>query len=178
MNHFVVFPILNPYRGQLRRLMNDVAEITRIDPPHIGLPPHISVCRLSGVDERILKKVLSEEVVQARQARMTLLDGLFAFGKHYIVRPVLPTQDAASLWTRLYGRLSVYDKHKNIHKGDGTLHVTIASRTSGVFDRVWPALKKMELEPMCIPLTRVVLYREKIGAHHWEMAGIFPIPPR
>ena len=183
MEHLIAFPILDPHRESLRRLMDDAAEVTGLSPPYLRLPPHVSARRpFSGVDEQALVRAISLEVARAHQTRMTLAGSLFSFGTHYIVCPVQTTLWAASLWagilTRVAG-LHGYTDGDNEYEGDNTLHVTVAAKTSRVFDTVWPVLKSVYVRPMTIPLRQVVLYR-KLGSgsqkQNWKKAATFAIP--
>ena len=181
MEHLIAFPILDPHRERLRRLMDDAAEVTGLSPPYLRLPPHVSARRpFSGVDERELVRTISLEVARAHQTRMTIAGSLFPFGKQYIVCPVQTTLWAASLWAGILARvadLPGYADSEDEYEGDNTLHVTVAAKTSRVFDTVWPALKTMDVRPMTIPLRHVVLYRKlEAGLQNWKKAATFAIP--
>ncbi|MHB8913542.1 MAG: hypothetical protein ACYC4I_00835 [Minisyncoccota bacterium] len=159
--------------------MDDAAKVTGTIQPYLRLPPHVSVRGpLSGINEQALVRVISAEVAQARQTRMTIAGSLFPFGEHYVVYPVQTTLSTASLWSGILSRVSRLSGYKaSEHEGDNTLHVTIAARTSQVFDAAWPILEKVYIRPMTIPLKYVVLYRKlEVGSQNWKRITTFSIP--
>lgn len=173
--HLIVFPVPPPYGHRLKHLMDEVAKVTGIYPPHWRLPPHITICKpQSGLDERALKSILYNETRLATQAQVTIT-GLFPFKKHYVVCNVHTTQTIAQLWAGITSRVSLLSGYKrDEHEGKNTLHITIAERTSRVFDRAWPTLCKMHVKPMTVPLEQVILYKQRES--RWEIQEIFNLP--
>ncbi|MBU6388626.1 hypothetical protein KGQ72_02010 [Patescibacteria group bacterium] len=132
---------------------------------------------LTGIDEGVLTNLIRGATLQMKQTRITV-SGLHPFGKQYIILPVHATRDTAALWVGIndiLSRLPEYEHGK--YDGDNTLHITVAEKTSAVFDRSWPAIQeKVKVEPMTIPLTRVALCRKLEKEGRWELVEQFPIP--
>ncbi len=178
MNKYLIsFPIPDPFCGQLCLEMEKVASITGIPPPFWQLEPHMTFHRpLLGIDEGLVKNLVTSATLQMRQTRITL-SGLFPFGEHFIVRPVQATRSVAALWVEINNLLSRLPEYEHgEYDGDNTLHVTIAQKTSAVFDRSWPEIRKIEVKPMTIPLRSIALYRKPAAGGRWESIASFPIP--
>ncbi len=175
--YLVLFPIPDPFGGQLCKLQDEVAALTHISPPYFNLEPHVTFHRpLSGIGENVLKNLIRSATLQMRQTRITL-HALYSFGKHYIVLPVQATRDVAALWVEinhLLARLPEYEHGQ--YDGDNTLHISIAAKTILVFDQTWPAIRKIQVEPMTIPLRTIALYRKLVEGGPWETVETFSIP--
>lgn len=175
--HLIMFPIPHPYRKELCRLMDRVASETGIPAPHMKLPPHVTFHRpLEGISETTLQKLITSTTLRMRQTRITV-NSLFPFGKHYIVLPVQATRSVAALWVginNLLSRLPEYEHGE--YDDDNTLHITVAAKTSAVFDTAWPTIQKIHVKPMVIPLRTIVLCRKTEGGEKWETMQKFHIP--
>ncbi len=175
--YLVLFPIPNPFARRICRLMDDVAAITGLQPPYHKLLPHVTLHRiLMGVDERVLKNLVASATLQVRQTTVTL-HSLLPFGKRYVVLPVHLTRSAASLWVcinDLLSRLPEYEHSE--YDADNTLHITVAAKTTPVFDHAWPLIQKIPVEPMTIPLRTIALYRKPAAGGRWEAVETFSLP--
>lgn len=177
MKHLILFPIPDS-DGKLRLAMDGVASITGMNPPYHKLPPHMTFHRpLTKINEEVLRNIVRSVTLQMKQTRITL-GGLHAFGKQYIVLTVYATRNAAALWVGindLLSRLPEYEHGK--YDGDNMLHVTVAAKTSAVFDRSWPLIQeRIKVEPMVIPLTMIALCRKPVDGGRWELVEKFRIP--
>lgn len=175
--YLILFLIPDPFCIRLCRLMDDIASITRIDPPYRSLPPHVSFHRpLMGIDETALKELLRNIVPQMKQARITL-HGVSPFKKQSIILPGQATRGANSIWTGIAAILSALPKYNpGEYDNDRPLHVTVAEKTSCIFDRAWPNIRNIKVELMHIPLQRIALYRKSIEEDKWKQIANFPIP--
>ncbi len=175
--YLIPFPVPDPFKGRICELQDAVATITNISPPYWRLAPHVTFHRpLTGISENVLKNIVGSAVLQMRQTRITL-HALYPFGKHYIVLPVQATRAVASLWVEinnLLRRLPEYEHGE--YDDDNTLHVTIAEKTTPVFDRAWPAVRKIPFEPITVPLRSVALWRKSAEGGAWETVEAFNIP--
>jgi hypothetical protein len=175
--YLVLFPIPEPFNGQICLLMEKVASITGTQPPFWQLTPHMTFHRpLAGIDEDVLKNLVASAVLQMRRTRITL-SGLFPFGKQYIVLPAQATRSVASLWVEINNLLSRLPEYEHgPYDDDNTLHVTVASKTSAVFDRAWPAIQGIRVESMTIPLQTICVCKKPIEGGKWENVASFSIP--
>jgi len=175
--HLVLFPVPNPFCGQICKIEDRIAHETGINPPYVKLPPHMTFHRpIAGLNERTLVNLIASATLQVRQTRITV-SSLFPFGKHYIVMPEQSTRTVAALWNALndlVSRLPEYEHGE--YDGDNALHITVAEKTTPVFDRVWPTVRKIEIEPMTIPLREIALCRKPIEGGRWVKVASFPIP--
>ncbi|MDO8231635.1 MAG: hypothetical protein Q7T37_00285 [bacterium] len=176
--YVVLFPIPEPDSGHIRTIMDDIASITGIKPPHHKLPPHVTFHKpLTGIKEDLLENLVMSMVLQMKPTRLVLHD-LFPFGKEFIVLPVQATRCAAQLWVGIDANLSRLPKYEHgKYDGDNTLHVTVAEETSLVFDRVWKTVKrKVRVTPMEVLLDKICLYRKPIEGGVWDLVRSFPFP--
>ncbi|MCX6787619.1 MAG: 2'-5' RNA ligase family protein [Candidatus Kaiserbacteria bacterium] len=176
--YLILFLIPNPFCIRLCRLMDGITSITGLTPPYRNLPPHVTFHRpLTGiVDETVLKELLRDTVARMRQTRITL-HGLSTFEKQFVILPVQATRGAATLWVEIAKVLSQLPEYKpGEYDNDNTLHVTVAEKTSRIFDQVWPKIRNIETEIMHIPLQRIALYRKPFEGGVWKQIATFPIP--
>ena len=174
--YIIVSLIPEPFAYRLKRFMDEIASITRIDPPHQKFPPHVTLHPpLIVVNESDLHDLIRNTVLQVSGAKITV-NGLTAFGRNYIVLPVHQTQNVAQLWVGLTKRLSLLDGYTPAVRMKGrVLHVTVAKKTYRVFPQVWPKIRRLQVEPMTISLKEVALYR-KINGDPWSRIETFQIP--
>lgn len=175
--YLVLFLIPEPFRTQLCQLMDEVARVSGLPPPHLSLPPHMTFHRpLAGIDECVMKNIVQSAALQMHQTRVTL-HALFPFGEHYIVLPVQATKSVAALWVEignLLSRLPEYEHDQ--YDGDNTLHVTIAAKTTPLFDRVWATLRTRRIDPMTMRLTEISLYKKSAEGGVWTPVETFLLP--
>src|SRR3989344_2134567 len=175
--YLILFPIPNPYRRELCRLMDQISYQTEIPPPYQKLMPHITFHRpLTGVGGPALKNIIASTALRMKQTRITL-SSLFPFGKHYIVLPVQATRSVAALWVGINDLVSRLPEYEHgTYDDDNTLHVTVAAKTSDVFDEAWPEIEKMRVKPMMIPLQTIALYLKSEAEGKWKEVEKFHIP--
>ncbi len=177
--YLILFPIPEPESSDLRALMDEVAECTKLQPPYKNIPPHITFHRpISEIDLDSLLNIVRSSALQIKKTRITV-SSFFPFGKQYVVLPVHATLSLASLWVELNNLLSRLPQY--VHGEfdmDNTLHITVARKISGIFHNVWPQIRQIPIPDFTIPLTHLELYRKGIGSEHvvWEKVGSFPIP--
>ncbi|HTH92877.1 MAG TPA: hypothetical protein VL576_00120 [Candidatus Paceibacterota bacterium] len=172
--YIVIFPIPDPYLERIIEIMDIIALYTGIEPPYKRLVPHITFHRpIENIEEEVIKDFVKSMVLQMRRTRITISD-LFPFGKQYIVFPVHATRAVAEFWVGinyLLSRLKEYVHGEFDH--DNTLHISVAEKTSDVFDEVWPTIKKMvSFDPMNIPVGKIAIYRKPIDPSengNWEL---------
>lgn len=175
----VLFPIPEPHCSVLCRFMDEVAEHTKLPPPYIKIPPHITFHRpIAGIEQGALEDIVTSSSLQIKQTRITV-SSLFPFGKQYMVLPVHATLGLVSLWVGLNNFLSRLPEY--VHSEfdvDNTLHITIAGKTSAVFDDVWPAVNKLSVPNLTIPVKKIELHRKLIDRDDklWERVASFSIP--
>ncbi len=176
--YLVLFPIPEPYKSEIEELMRKVEEYTLLPAPSKKLCPHVTFYRnfeyvkVTHVIHRVQKAVL-----QSRKTRVTV-DHISSFNRQYIVLPVHTTLSNAFLWTginELLGMNPASPKYMETYY-DNTLHITIAEKTSKVFDRAWPLIKQLEVKRMDIPLEKIALYKRSDEGGEWKMIAEFPLP--
>ena len=175
--YLIVFPIPEPFNAEICLLMDKVSKYTKIPPPYKKLGPHITFHRpIEEVDEETIKNLTKSMVLQIKQTRVSV-SSFFPFGKQYVVLLAHATIRLATLWagiTKLVSCLPQYVHGEFDY--DNTLHITIAEKTSGVFDSVWPKIKTLSIEPMTIPVERIVLYKKPTDGGVWEKVEEYTIP--
>ncbi len=179
--YIVLFPVPVPYRRRIEELMNIAAVYTGIPPPSTKLRPHITFHRpIEGIDEEKLKHLVQSMVLQISKSRVTA-SGIYHFGKEYIVLPVHATIEVAYLWVGLMKLLSSLPEYRHgPFDYDNTLHVTIAEKTTAVFDTVYPRLHGAPFDAMTIPVTTLEIHRKVIGTEDaaYEKFMEYKIPKR
>lgn len=173
----VIFPIPEPYHAQLILLMDRVAAITGLPPPHHNLPPHVTFHRpLEGLDKDDVYSRVRSAILKIRQTRITV-HSLYPFGKHYIVLPVHATLTTSILWVSIAELLGILPEYRHEkYDGDNTLHISVATKTTDVFDHAWPRIARIPMESMTIPLTALSIYRKGLGGG-WAPWQSFAIRP-
>ena len=177
--YLILFPVPEPYCNELRCLMDEIAAYTKIIPPYGQIKPHITFHRpIVGIEQKVIENLIQSSVCRIRQTRM-LVGDLFPFGKHYIVLPVYATLNLALLWGMLNELLLQLPEY--IHgefDRDNTLHITVARKTSEVFDNAWKMIKAIPVPNLIIPINRVSLYKKHINRDdgRWEEVVTFNIP--
>jgi len=169
LKHLVVIPIVVPSCCEIIKLMDRVADVTGINPPHYELAPHMTFHRpIRGADEEVLRQGLVRITKLLRQTRATF-HGLYPFGKEHIVLPAQATFRAATLWVGINDLLSSLPGYEESeYDGDNILHVTIATGTTPVFDRAWPEIQGIRFDPITVPIKTIDLYRKSIVRGGWE----------
>lgn len=175
--YLILFPVPEPESSRLISLMDKVASHTRLPAPHTKLPPHVTFHPpVVGIDERVILDLTRSVALQSRQTRMTV-SHIDRFGKHFMVLPVHATLSLASFWvglTQILAQRPEYQHGEFDH--DNTLHITIAEKTSDMFDIAWPLVKNLFDEEMNIPVCSVALYRKPIEGGGWEKLEELAIP--
>lgn len=175
----VLFPLPVPYRKEVKTFMDYVARYTELPPPYIDLPPHITFHRpITEIPFETLYHLVKGACTQARPARMTM-DGISHFGSQYIVMPVHVTSQLAELWVQmkmLFERVAEY-QHGPFDQ-DNTLHLTVARKTTGVFKRAWPHIKKLEVPELSVFVEYLEIHQKPILGGTWKRVAIFPIYPK
>lgn len=166
--YLILFPIPDPYKTRICQTMDEIALHTKIVPPYEKLLPHITFHRpITGIDERVIQNLVLSMSLQAKKTRITV-SSMYAFGRHYMVLPVHATHAIANLWVgihKLLSSLPAYEHSEFDH--DNTLHITLAEKTSNIFDEVWPKVRAIPFTEMTIPVEHIELYRKFEGGI-WE----------
>jgi len=174
--HLLVLPIPDPQDGKIRDLMDKIAAHTGLSAPHVKLPPHVTVYRpLTGMDETLLVQAI-EGVVQKNKPTSMILGDLFPFGKHHVVLPVYVTRALAALWLDLNKALAGLPGYEaDQYDNDNILHVTVAAKTSDVFEKAWPAVRNISVPSLSMPVRGIELYRKPAGEGKWEKIRTFSL---
>jgi hypothetical protein len=176
--YIVLFTVDAGYRSTICRLMDAVAKYTGIAPPYVKLPAHITFHRpIVGIDEETLECLVQSMALQIHQTRIRL-GQLDHFGKQFIVLPVIGTRRLNAFWVGINDLLSRLPSYEHgPFDEDNTLHVTIAEKTSHVFDKVWPLITDLRIEPTDIPVRHVEVWRKPLYdiEGRWEILRSFPL---
>ncbi len=175
--YLILFPIPEPFNTKLRLLMDSISERTAVPPPYKKLPPHITFHRpIEGVEESTIKNLVESMTLQIHQTRITVNE-LFPFGKEFVVLPVHATRRLATLWVGINNLLSMLPEYEHGEfDHDNTLHITVAEKTSAIFDTVWKDIKQIAMEPMTIPVEAIEIHRKLIPIGSWEKIAEYTIP--
>jgi len=177
--YIIIFPVdEEPFYGEMREIMDRVATISKLPPPYLKIIPHITFHRpIVGVDEEVIKNIVMGVTLHIRQTRITV-NHLYHFGKQYIVLPVQTTRIIANFWVsvnHLLSELSEYEHGE--YDQDNTLHITVAEKTSAIFDEIWPLVKNYVDEEITIPVTKIEIHRKLLeGGSSWEKIAEYQIP--
>jgi len=175
--YLILFPIPEPFNTELCVLMDEISTYTALPSPYKKLPPHVTFHRpLEGIDENLIKNLAQSMVLQIRQTRMTV-SHLFPFGKQFIVLPVHATRRLATLWVginTLLSSLPEYEHGEFDH--DNTLHITIAEKTTVIFDSIWKKIEQITINSMTIPVEKIEIYRKPVLDGVWERILELTIP--
>lgn len=174
--YVVIFPAPESAMLELHLLMDKIAEHTHISPPYKKMISHVTLHRpITGISEFKLKNLVESMALQMRQTRMTTC-GFFPFGKQYIVLPIQTTRGLAALWVGLndlLARLPEYEHGE--YDWDNTLHITVAEKTSAIFDEAWPKIKLIDIPTFTMLVDRVDLWRKPFAGGFWEKIASFSI---
>ncbi|MEK7646995.1 MAG: hypothetical protein AAB378_01300 [Patescibacteria group bacterium] len=174
--YIVIFPVPEPVLSELNGFMDKIAEHTHILPPYKKMIPHVTFHRpIVGISEFKLKNLVESMALQMRQTRMTTC-GFFPFGKQYIVLPIQATRGLATLWVGvndLLARLPEYEHGE--YDWDNTLHITVAEKTSVVFDEVWPKIKLIDIPTFTISVDRVDVWGKPLVGGFWKKIAYYSI---
>ncbi len=177
IKYLILFLIPDPFCTQICHIMDEVTSATGIPPLYRSLPPHLTILRsVLDIDADILKDRVKRVVPRMRQTTIRL-DGLSHFGKQFIVLPVLSTRSVASLYVDVDNLLSRIPEYEPGEYNDAnSFHVTVADRTSHVFDTAWPNIRKIEVDPMTFSLQEIALYQKPMVGGVWTQICTFAIP--
>lgn len=186
LKYLILFPIRGWHADRLVELMDWVATHTKLPPPHVNLPPHVTFHKpIQGMTGDEVANLVASMTLQVKRTRIKHGEHLFAFGKHYIVIPIHATNALANLWagiTRLLSSVPTYEHDPYAH--DNTLHITIAAKTTDVFDKIWldvrdthiPSPDALAEQGQEILLESVELWKKPVKGGKWEFLREFPIP--
>lgn len=176
--YFVAFDVPPPFDKKICRLMDWVATATSLEPSYLNLPPHVTFHPpVTGIRESVLHALITSVAFRMRPTHMRV-NALDHFGKHYIVLPVQSTQSVARLWVGINQLLRCLPEYEHgAYDDENTLHISVATKTSEVFDRAWPKIQQMRFEPMTIPVSELALYRKPLGGV-WQKIATFSFPVR
>ncbi len=175
--YIIIFPIdEEPYFSQICMLMDHVTKDTGIPPLYNKMVPHITFHRpIVGIDEEKIKNITKGSTLQTKQTRVTV-SNIHNFGKNYIVLPVHATKTVANLWISINSILSQLPEYEHdIYDGDNTLHITLAEKTSKVFDSCWKNIKEISFEEMDIPVKKISILKKAINGGDWETVEEYDI---
>lgn len=178
--YIIAFPIdEEPYLKTLRDLIDKVAKETGLPPIYEKMVPHITFHRpIENIDEEKIKNITKGAVLHIKQTRITV-SSIYNFGKNYIVLPVHSTKTVASLWININSILSQLPEYEHDkYDGDNTLHISIAEKTSEVFDKCWKNIKNIEFEEMNIPVKKISIFRKNLSGGAWEILDEYEIPEK
>lgn len=175
--YMVLFPIRGTDGERILSLMDQVAELTGIVPPHYKLLPHVTFHRpIEGIDEQVLINLVRGMTLVVRQTRVRY-NSLDAFGKHFVVLPVHGTRLLNTLWVGINSLLSKLPEYQHgPFDDDNTLHITVGAGLSDIFDDAWPRIRQIDIEGHTIPLDLVELHRKPVEGGRWELVEAFQIP--
>ena len=167
--YVVLLPISEPGVSYLKSLMDRIATFTKLPPPHTRIIPHVTLHRpLAGVDEKAMIRLTRRIDLKVRPEKVTV-GGLSPFGKQYIVLPVNVSLGLAYTWVRLYENLAKLPQYKEGEfDRDNILHVTVAEKTSAVFNVAWPEVRTISVPEMQLKVKGIELYRQKTQGGAWE----------
>lgn len=178
-----LYHVCIPVRGTAYSLLWELFELVAEETgtrPNWTRNPYITLHRPIETCEEPLKTFLQEETARTRQSRVTFSGALDHFGKRYIVLPAQATWETSSLWVRLHERFkSLGGYRRGMFENDNTLHTTIAelkAEEEEIFNRSWPAIRNIRVNPVRMPLTEICLRRKPALGGNWEIIDIFPIP--
>jgi 2'-5' RNA ligase len=176
--HLVLFPIKGEPGEKLIQVMDRMAELTGLPAPHEQLPPHVTFHKpIAGIEEQTVLNLVQSIALQTRQTRVTYEAHPFFLGKHYVVVRINPTIELASFWGEVSNLLSREPEYEHgPYDRDNTLHITLARKTTNVFDRIWGELNTWVLTPDEIVFDAVALYRKPLTGGPWEQVTSVPIP--
>ena len=178
-----------PFDMTILDIERRIAQHTDMPYDSNGLPPKITFHPpITKIDEKTVKTLVHSMSLQVHQTRF-ITGCLSHFGKEYIVLLICATKTLANFWvgvTNLLARLPDYVHDP--HDSDNMLHITVASHTTQVFDRAWPAIKAdigASIEPTTVFAKEIGLYRQEIGTASerfpWEEIARYPLqepPPK
>jgi hypothetical protein len=173
--YLVLFPVPKPHKVMIERLAEKVSAHTGLPSPYRGeLGPHMTFHRpIEGIEEDVVLTLAKSVSLQCKPTRVTV-DRLAHFGKHYIVLPVQTTLANAYFWVRL---TAIFAEQPEYEHGpfdfDNTLHISIASKTSEIFDKAWPMVRAISVSEMNIPMDKVALCRKPLSGGDWEKIAEF-----
>ncbi len=169
--YLILFPIPKPYLKQIMDLMDIVALYTGTEPPYKNLIPHITFHRpIEGIEPEEIEDIVQSIVLQGKQTRIRI-NSIDSFGKEFIVIPAHGTVTVSELWI---GILQTLRQHPQYFHGafdnDNTLHITLAEKTSAVFDAIWSKICFLLTRGINIPLKKIAIYRKPIEQQgRWEV---------
>lgn len=174
MEYVVVGRLPEPARHSVQALTERVVAITRTLPSN-GLPPHLTFQRVAtGIPPAAFMPRLERAVAATHRCSVTF-EGLDHFGPHYIVLRVRPTQQLGAMWGRIGEALSCLPNFQaEPFASENTLHVTLAAKTTRVFARAWPRVRRMRVAPIAFTLTRLDMYRREDA--EWTLFKEFLLP--
>lgn len=175
----VMFPLPPSFRRQACAFMDQVAKYTKLPPPYRALSPHITFHRpITEVPFETLRGIVESACRRVQPTRMRL-DGISHFGDHYVVMPVHVTSELAELWVEMRELLERVAEYRHCELDhDNTLHLTVAGKTSEVFKRAWPRIKRLEVPEFSIPVQYVEIHQKPLEGGSWRRVALFPIYPR
>jgi 2'-5' RNA ligase len=176
--YLVLFPIRGAQGAHLVQVMDRMAELTGLPAPHTQLPPHVTFHKpIAGINEETVLNLVQSVALQTKQTRLTYEAHPFFFGKQYVVVRINPTIELASFWSEVSNLITKVPEYEHgPFDRDNTLHITLARKTSSVFDKVWGELSAMVLTPEEVTFDSVDLYRKPLTGGAWEQVQSLPIP--
>jgi 2'-5' RNA ligase len=174
--YLIALRIPEPGYTAIINLMDEVAEITGIEPPYKNIQPHVTFHRpIEHIIERKIIDLTRSMSLQVSQTRLTL-SHLYNFGKEYAVLPVHATKGLADFWIGINKLLSLLPEYRHgKFDDDNTLHITIANNLSPVFDSVWPLIQDIRFT-LSIPVSTIDLLGANKGKA-WNTIEEFHLRP-
>lgn len=174
--YLVLFPLPKPYVDTVRVFMDRIAVHTKLPPPYLSLPPHVTFHRpIVGIREEEIRHAVATATHRTHRTHMTV-GSLFPFGKHYLVMPVHATRALSSFWVGLNNIFMYTPEYEcGAYDDENTLHITVAKKTSDVFDDAWPNIARIPVPIMTVPVAQVALYQKSIHDGTWRVLETFSI---
>lgn len=179
--YIVLFPIPEPQRNVIHDLMFKISKCIGLEPPCKTIMPHITLHRpIRGGEETGEKiiKIMRSSISGLKQTHTTISD-ISTFGKEYIVLRANVPLGLASLWVELNEALHKLPGYKQEEFDmENTLHITLASKTSKVFQKFYSSKNELYLpKKLIIPIENIALYRRPTAEENskWERVKVFSL---
>jgi 2'-5' RNA ligase len=173
--YIIAYTIPHKHQGAIHELMDTIAIHTKLPSPYLSMPAHITFHRpIVGISEEKICKLVQSMVLQMKKTTVTL-SGIYSFGKHYMVLTVHATYQLATFWVGMKTLLSILPEYEHGEFDmENTLHITLAKKTSQVFDTAWPEVQKIVFDPIDVDIEHIDIY-QKINDERWDRIARYSI---
>ncbi len=161
-----------PASGKIRALMDRVAKITGLEAPYRTRPPYITLFPPVEAEEEDIQRI-AKHLARNLPPMSFTTDEIHPFGKKYLsLQPKVPLA-LAEQWIsacKIIREVPGYVRGR--YEGENTLHITLARHTSSIFDKAYPRIKRLRVEPIEFIATLLVVYKEDQDGN-WKCVGSF-----